>query len=245
MAGETVKSEAVCLSIRPWSRTSHVVSWLTPHGRVSTVVKGAVRPKSFFLGQYDLNYTCEIVYYARAKGELHALRECVPLDRRDALRDDFRALALAGYFRSLVSDLAPSGPDCRAWYGLLVESLDFLEGRSEGSRGLARLLRFELSILELAGLRPDFSGYDRTAEWSAFSIENGAFDASGRHPVRVSKPVAEGLARGIPDDVEMKILLDMSRVISVFYTFHLDCAPETRRAVLGMICNRKEKDQDG
>ena len=43
MAGETIKTEAICLDIRPWSRTSHVVSWLTPMGKVATVVKGAVR----------------------------------------------------------------------------------------------------------------------------------------------------------------------------------------------------------
>ena len=96
MAGETVKAEAVCLRIVPWSRTSHIVQWLTPTGKVTTVVKGAVRPKSFFLGQYDLNYTCEIVYYARGKGELHALRECTPLVFREGLRGDSRALALAG-----------------------------------------------------------------------------------------------------------------------------------------------------
>ena len=83
MAGETVKSEAICLSVRPWSQTSHVVAWLTPCGKVGTVVKGAVRPKSFFLGQYDLNYTCEILYYGRARGDLHALRDCVPLSRRE------------------------------------------------------------------------------------------------------------------------------------------------------------------
>ena len=55
MAGETIKTDAICLGIHPWSKTSHVTSWLTPSGRVATVVKGAVPPKSAFLGQYDLN----------------------------------------------------------------------------------------------------------------------------------------------------------------------------------------------
>ena len=45
MAGETVKTEAICLDIRPWSRTIHVVSWLTPMGKVATVVKGAMPPE--------------------------------------------------------------------------------------------------------------------------------------------------------------------------------------------------------
>ena len=134
MAGETIKSEAICLSVTPWSKTSHVVTWLTPSGRVGTVVKGAVRPKSAFLGQYDLNYTCEIVYYVRAKGELHALRECAPLDRRDALRDDYAALALAGYFRLMADRFAPQGPDSADWYATLSAALDALVANCAGSQ---------------------------------------------------------------------------------------------------------------
>ena len=87
MAGETVKTEATCLRISPWSRTSHVVSWLTPSGRVATLVKGAVRPKSAFLGQYDLFYRCDLLYYARASGDLHALREVTPRNLRAHLRN--------------------------------------------------------------------------------------------------------------------------------------------------------------
>ena len=91
MAGETLKTTGIVLDIRPWSRTSHVVTWLTPdRGPVVTLVKGAVRPKSAFLGQYDFFYTCELVYYIRAKGELHAIREAAPLNPREHLRGSFR-----------------------------------------------------------------------------------------------------------------------------------------------------------
>ena len=100
MAGETLKTEAVCLRIYPWSRTSHIVHWLTPHGRLATVVKGATRPKSAFLGQYDLNYTCEIVYYLGSRGDLHALRECSPEIARASLRGNLAALLLADHMRS-------------------------------------------------------------------------------------------------------------------------------------------------
>ena len=190
MAGETIRTDAICLDIRPWSRTSHVVTWLTPVGKVATVVKGAVRPKSAFLGQYDLNYTCDILYYARAQGELHALRDCVPLDLRESLRGNYRALAMAGYFRQLVGELAPSGPDCRPWYDLLSSTLSTLSTPSTPST----LVLFELRVLELAGLKPDFSGYDRQADWSPFSIETGTFaDESGRC-VRLSREVSEWLS---------------------------------------------------
>ena len=63
-----------------------MVSWLTPDtGVVSTVVKGAVRPKSAFLGQYDLFYECELVYYVRERGDAHAIREVSPLKMREGL----------------------------------------------------------------------------------------------------------------------------------------------------------------
>ena len=232
MAGETVKTLAICLAIRPWSRTSHVVWWLTPHGRVATVVKGAVRPKSQFLGQYDLNYTCEILYYARGKGELHALRECSPLDGRERLRGDYRALIVADYFRRLVSELAPAGEDCRRWYELLGERLDGLSGAY-----LRDLLSFELEVLRLAGLAPDLSGYDPAQAWQPFNVADGSFAADGGEgrQIRLSREVTEFLRNPSGEVRDPKIPLDAARAIGVFYSFHLDCASEARRAVLRMI----------
>ena len=232
MAGETIKTKAVCLDIRPWSRTSHVVSWLTPAGRVATVVKGAVRAKSQFLGQYDLNYTCDILYYARAKGELHALRECAPGEMREELRGDYRKLALAGYFRKLVAEFAPTGADCRAWYELLSSSLDSL---ASCAFSFSSFIAFELRVLDLAGLKPDFSGYDREAEWSAFSVERGSFVEPEGRCVRVSREVAAYLCDPTRPAKKSQTPLDAARVIGVFYQFHLDCAVDVRRAVLGMI----------
>jgi len=231
VAGETIRTEAVCLDIRPWSRTSHVVTWLTPNGALTTVVKGAVRAKSAFLGQYDLNYTCDILYYARARGGLHALRDCVPIRLREELRTNYRALALASYFRRLVGDLAPTGPDCQAWYDLLNRSLS----PSSLVPHPSSLLVFELEVLRLSGLEPDFSGYDPDAEWSALSVESGSFAPSDGRIVRVSRQVAEYLCNPRKNVENRQIPLDAARVIGVFYTFHLDCASDVRRMVLGMI----------
>ena len=224
MAGETTKCEAICLRIVPWSRTSHIVTWLTPTGKVTTVVKGAVRPKSAFLGQYDLNYTCEIIYYARAKGELHALRECVPVNLRENLRSDFRALTLADYYRGIVSDLAPSGPESEAWFDLLARSLDILAD-AEAVRStslLARLLEFELQVLNLAGLSPELEA------------ESGSFTLRGERQIPVSSAVARCLRNPVSER-NPEILLDAARVIGVFYSYHMDSGLDVRRSVLKLI----------
>ncbi len=224
MAGETAKTEAVCIRIVPWSQTSHVVTWFTPDGRLSTVVKGAVRPKSAFLGQYDLNYTCEIVYYVRAKGELHALRDCAPIDGRESLRGDFRALLLAEHFRRIVLDIAPSGPDAADWYALLSDALAEL---ARGPRSLlAELVAFEMEALRLAGLSPDMDSSD------------GAFTLRGERKIPVSHEIAACLANPRREK-NFQILLDAARVIGVFYSFHVESVPETRRTVLQMISTTK------
>ena len=236
MAGETTKTEAVCLDIRPWSRTSHVVRWMTPDGPVTTVVKGAVRPKSAFLGQYDLNYTCEIVYYSRAKGELHALRECSPVATRENLRSNYRALVLAEHMRAQVATLAPHGAESGSWHSILGSALDSLAcGAEHSPRDLVvALLKFELAILELSGLSPEIEA------------ESGVFSLRGERQMPISQEVARCM-----DDPEgeknLQILLDAARAIGVFYAFHLDSAPETRRTVLRMISNNEERTgkQDG
>ncbi len=220
MAGETAKTKAICLRIAPWSRTSHVVTWFTPEGKLSTSVKGAVRPKSLFLGQYDLNYTCEIVYYLRARGELHALRDCAPLEMREFLRGDFRALLLAEHMRTITALLAPSGPEAGDWFALLEESLASL---SLGPQGfLGALLDFELKALDLAGLKPEIKP------------EGGAFTLRGERKMPVSPEVARCLA-GPKSEKKRQILLDAARVVGVFYSFHVDSVPETRRAVMEAI----------
>lgn len=234
MAGETTKTEAICLDIRPWSRTSHVVRWMTSEGPVTTVVKGAVRPKSAFLGQYDLNYTCEIVYYSRAKGELHALRECSPLATRENLRSNYRALVLAEHMRAQVATLAPHGGESDAWHSTLETALDSLaSGAAHSTRRLvAALLDFELKILALSGLSPEIEA------------ESGSFSLRGERQM----PISQEVARCINDpesEKNLQILLDAARAIGVFYAFHLDSAPETRRTVLRMISNNEEGKEDG
>ena len=232
MAGELAKTEAICLAIRPWSKTSHVVTWLTPAGKVSTLVKGAERPKSFFLGQYDLNYTCEIVYYMRAKSELHALRECSVLESRDRLRGDYRALALAEYMRYVAGELSPLGHEAEEWYTLLGRALD----DADGIDAMAKMLEFDISALNLAVVSPDFAGCQ--APFSRFYIEEGSFAGQSSRQMPVTPRVAACLLRPRREK-NMKILLDAARVIGVYYNFHLDFSPGFRREVLKLIANEQ------
>lgn len=230
MAGETAKTSALCLRIAPWSRTSHVVTWLTPSGRLTTSVKGAVRPKSAFLGQYDLNYSCELVYYLHGHENLHALRECVPVHRRDTLRENYRALLLAERFRHLVNELAPTGPDAADWMALLSAALDELARKPSQTPAtrLAQLVHFEMRILELSGLAPDLT------------CAEGGFILRGERRIPVSSAVARCLEAPFQEK-NFEILLDAARVIGVFYNFHLDVDVEGRRELINLISQSEKQ----
>jgi DNA repair protein RecO len=149
------KIEAIVLRVTPYSKTSHIVTWLTPkRGRLVTVVKGANRPKSAFLGQYDLFYTCELLYYARETNGIHIARECAPLHARERLRNDWRASACAAYICDLISMTTFKGGHEPQLYELATTSLDFL---SEHQPRPQFLSWFELHMADILGFAPQFA----------------------------------------------------------------------------------------
>ena len=231
MAGEIIKTEGIVLAIRPWSQTSHVVTWLTPdHVPVTTLVKGAVRAKSAFLGQYDLFYRCDLLYYARASGDLHPLREVTPHNLREHLRGDWRATALAGYAADLVGELAPPGAESSAWFDFLDA---FLES-APGADPLVRLIRMENDLLDLAGLSPDFSGLDPAAPWTPFALDRGRC-GSGTRTVRLAPRTVTALRRPDAPDVSQEEKKDAVRFLGVFLSYHIERPPDIRRALVSLI----------
>ena len=238
MAGETVKTKGLVLAVRPWSRTSHVVVWLTPDaGVVSTVVKGAVRPKSAFLGQYDLFYECELVYYARERGDTHHIREVSPLKLREGLRGRWRETALAGWAAELARRLAPSSGEASGWYGMLDSLCDRL--CAGGCDLAAEMLSLELSALSLAGLAPDLSGFDPRSEWQPFAVDLGRY-GEGNRVTRLSRGAAAALKAPRAAN-SSNFVLDALRFLGVFYAFHLDFPADVRRTVVQMVAKNKEQ----
>lgn len=147
-----VKTQAIALRIQAYSETSRIVSWLTDkHGRISTIVKGAHRRKSAFLGQFDLFYSCELVFYLRNFHGIHTVKECASVKPRTALRELWKSAACASYFADLVSQLAPAHGVQEGLYDWLDAALDMLCRRDPARESL---FWFELKLMEIMGLSP-------------------------------------------------------------------------------------------
>ncbi len=149
-----VSCHAIALKIMPFSETSRVVIWFTKeHGRIPTLIKGSQRNKSFFIGQYDLFYTCELLYYERTHHGLHIVKELYPQKTRSLLRKNWRATACVSYLASLANRVLPYYAPHPQLFTLLDEAIDFFA--SDVSLKYESILCWvELKILKELGLKP-------------------------------------------------------------------------------------------
>ncbi|NNJ71116.1 MAG: DNA repair protein RecO [Kiritimatiellales bacterium] len=123
-----VQATAIPLAIYPWSSTSRIVHWLTHHqGKVSTLLKGALRPKSPFLGEYELFSTSELLYFAKPAKTLYTGKECALLHRRETFRTNWRAMQTASYITSLFNRTTPEEAHQPELFVLCEELLDLAE----------------------------------------------------------------------------------------------------------------------
>ena len=146
-------SSGIILRTRPLTETSLIVNWLTPElGRISTVAKGARRPKSTFRGKLDLFYEADFSFQRSRRSELHALREVKLLQTHAPLRQEMGWLQQTSYAAALIEQTTERETPLTAIYGLMSGFLAELPRRSPQPQ---TIFSFELKLLNELGLMPD------------------------------------------------------------------------------------------
>lgn len=253
-----VRTPAIPLLFTPVSETSRAVTWMTLEaGRLVTLIKGSQRPKSAFLGQYDLFQTCELLYYHRDREGLLITRECCTLKARDRFRTDWRGCFAASYLADLVRLCTPIRSPAPELFHFLDRGLDGLERHGPD---LLYLLWLELKLLDLLGLAPRLSACadcgkppGTGAVWSAHRggvICAACHAATGeggvrlppdilaalRHWQRAGQPVLGGNTRMDPGRK-----LSAARILGLFLRHHLDAPLASRRIAFRLLARESEK----
>ena len=126
---------AILLRRTRFSETSLILTWLTlEHGKLKTMAKGALRPKSAFAGVVDLFYETEIAFVRSSRSEIQTLREVVLRNPFDGLRRDYMRVELAAYFVELLEVTTELEHPIPELYDLLRRALTHFESE------LARLM---------------------------------------------------------------------------------------------------------
>ncbi len=149
------RATGIILRTRPLTETSLIVNWLTPDlGRVSTVAKGARRPKSPFRGKLDLFYEGDFSFQRSRRSELHALREVSLHATHAALRQEMGWLQQASYGAALIEQATERETPLPAIYELMRGLLAALPQYPPRPQ---TLFAFELKLLDELGLKPELA----------------------------------------------------------------------------------------
>ncbi len=249
-----VKTDAIVLRVAPYANTSQVVTWITKDaGRIATLIKGARRPKSGFLGQLDLFYTCELLYYRRGRDGLHIARECCPLSERGRIRHDWRAFVCASYLSDLALHTSMDADHQPEVFCLFRRAFDHLDG--DPTR-LEFLYWFELQLLDLLGFAPRIANCAACHEpiepdapgthgWGAYGLLCPRCRSGGRNDSpALTRDIVTILHRWHAEqelDAVRTLRCSRSQLLvfrDIFATFiehHLDMRPDSRRIALSVM----------
>jgi DNA repair protein RecO (recombination protein O) len=159
------RTSGIVLRTRPLTETSLIVQWITPDlGRISTVAKGARRPKSPFLGKLDLFYEAEFSFARSRRSDLHNLREVSVRNSHARLREEMGWLNAAAYFSVLLEKSTEAEAPIPELHDLLKEALAHLTQHPPNS---ATVLVFELKLLCALGYEPNLDSMREETRSSA------------------------------------------------------------------------------
>ena len=207
-----------------------------------------------FIGQFDLFYTCEILFYEKDTRHVHILKECSPLKMRSDLRDDWKACAAASYLTDLVNRISPARAHHPGLYHALDHALDHLA--RHGARP-AFLFWFELKLLHILGLEPRLrhcaqcnTGCGPSRDATRFAYDRGGILCVGcarpDHPYTVAiAPDVLATLRGWQQARSAQVsiatrstprqLREIETILGLFLQHHLEVELKSRAITLDVL----------
>ena len=145
------KTEAIVLHTRDFTETSRLVSFLTPHGMVRTLAKGARRPTSPLRGALELFGHGVLVYYPSRSSDLHVLGRFDLLRGFPSARGTLEKAALYYYLAEITAAASFGAEISGELFPLFLKALE--SGERLSSVSYARSW-FELKYLKALGVLP-------------------------------------------------------------------------------------------
>jgi DNA repair protein RecO (recombination protein O) len=209
------RSIGIVLRVFPFSDTSLITHWLTAeHGRISTIAKGARRPKSPFRGKLDLFFKADITWLRSRGSDLHTLSEINVLENRDALRRDLLCLQQAAYCAALVEQTTETDTPLPEYFSLLDQFLNCLPQQTPQPHAI---FAFELKLLGELGLTPELSNKPLSPGAEQILQKLTASDWPAVHRFRLSAAQT----------------VELTQFLHGFMIYHLGKVPEGRHNALG------------
>lgn len=154
------QTTGLILRIFPLTETSLVVHWFSPDmGRISTVAKGARRPKSNFQGKIDLFHVAEFSFHRSRRSDLHTLREVALKEAFPKLRTNIDLLNCLANISKLITKATEDQTPLPDEYFMFIELVRILNNSGVTDHWP---VVFKIKFLSIQGFTPDwqYSGLD-------------------------------------------------------------------------------------
>lgn len=211
------RATGVILRTRRLTETSLIVNWLTPDaGRLATVAKGALRPKSAYRGKLDLYFIGDFSFQRSRRTELHQLREFELKESFPELRRSLGSLAQVAYAASLLEQSTETETPLASAFALFTGMLRCVAANGPNP---AIVFAFELKWLVELGLSPDVA----TAKLSAGTRQILERLLAADWALIARLKLADAQAR------------EISQFLHGFIIYHLERIPHGRREAIDAI----------
>jgi len=186
---EIVSSESIVLHSQDLGERDRLVTFITrEQGRMKGVVKGSRKLTSRGVGNFEPFSRGTMHYVARPGAELVTIRKCDPLPPYLYLQATYHKILYAGYLAELTDRFPVGEAEAPEFFALLEEALRLLcDAARERHLPLIRL-RFELKLLDLLGLQP---------EWEHCSLCGSALVPEPAPPTESPRPALDVLTGGM------------------------------------------------
>lgn len=151
------RTEAVVLRSRKIRESSKIVVLFSQnYGKISTIAKGSLRPKSKFGSSLELFTHSSIMFYKKENRDLHTLSHSEIVDPFDNIKKDFVKLAYASVAAEIVERLVPQEEPNKALFALLVSALGQFAAAERSELEIV-LSSYQLKMLHLIGYGPELA----------------------------------------------------------------------------------------
>ena len=172
--------DALCIRHWDWSETSQTtVLFSKKNGIVRGLAKGAKRDKGKFSGGFDVLSRGDIGFILKRESELATLTEWDVRETFPKLRDNLQANRSGWYVADMIGRMLPTADPHP---GLYTTTLEHLRALQNGEAHNLSLLRFQWSLLEETGWRPELNDPDPQAKTLAFDPIEGRFTTDSGIP---------------------------------------------------------------
>jgi DNA repair protein RecO (recombination protein O) len=145
------RTEAIILRRSDFGEADRVLTVYTPEkGKVRLIAKGIARPTSKMGGHLE-TLTCSRLQVARGRN-LDIVTQCETAYSFQRIRDDLERITQAFHVAELMENLAWEHIPNATAYGLLLDTLQRLDGEETPDMAVRF---FEMQILEAMGYRPE------------------------------------------------------------------------------------------